>query len=95
MFTEKTLVQRLLYRCSALITRHKGDKGDDYMLEDSWRSETPVGSHSRGFMPLTRWDYLWMCPSGALPPPCASAIGAASFLSAAARPFNLTGLTKA
>ena len=32
-----------------------------------------------------------LCPSGALPPPHASAIGAASCHSAAARPSNLTG----
>ena len=32
-----------------------------------------------------------LCPSGALPPPHASAIGAASCPSAAARPSNLTG----
>ena len=34
-----------------------------------------------------------LCPSGALPPPHASAIGAASCHSAAARPTNLTGVS--
>jgi len=33
-------------------------------------------------------DYLWICPSGACPPPHASAIRVASCPSAAARPSN-------
>jgi hypothetical protein len=37
-----------------------------------------------------------LCPSGALPPPYASAIGAASWLSSAeARPSHLTGQAEA
>ena len=44
------------------MTRRKGYEADDHKLEDSWRSETPVGPHSRGYCLSRRWDYLWIMP---------------------------------
>ncbi len=40
----------------------QGDKADGQELEIIWRSETPVGPHSRGFYLSCKWDYLWIMP---------------------------------
>jgi len=42
-------------------------KADGQELEVFWRSETPVGPHSRGSCLSRRWDYLWIMPIRSLP----------------------------
>lgn len=85
-FTEKTLVQGLL--CSPVV-RLQGEKA----MKIRWKF---LGEANRRWVP-TQEVYAshaggttsGLCPSGALPPPPASAIGAASGLLPETRPPDL------
>ena len=90
-------LRKLWYRgcCTAVVLSSPDIRGTKPMIT----SGKILGEAKRRWVPTQRratachagGTTSGLCPSGALPPPCASAIGAASCPSAAARPSNLTG----
>ena len=77
---------------------HRRYASDDYSHDRNDSELDILGEAKRRWVPTQQaiachagGTTSGLCPSGALLPPHASAIGAASCLSAAARPSNLTG----